>query len=283
MHVISQLLASVILLIAATLCYGNSSQSQTPIKTLRVLFVGNSLTYSNDLPSIVEALAEVSGQKRPATRAIVFGGFSLEDHWNQGDARRAIARGGWDVVVLQQGPSASTEGRQSLLEYTRRFSQEIRRVGAKPALYMVWPSVERIRDFDGVSESYRLAALDAGGLLFPVGEAWRSAWRRDPTLKLYSPDGLHPTAAGSYLAALVIYEQLYGQTFTGLPSELKLRTGARIKLPEEQIKLLQDAAAEANKKFAGRAALMNKWKSHTNNSPTSSSEKIVSVIERNSN
>lgn len=229
---------------------------------LRVLFIGNSLTYSNDLPSIVEALAEASGRKRPAMRAVVFANYSLEDHWNQGEARRAIARGGWDVVVLQQGPSASTEGRQSLLEYARRFAEEIRRVRAEPALYMVWPSVARIKDFDGVSESYRQAARDVGGLLFPAGEAWRSAWRRDPNLKLYSPDGLHPTVAGSYLAALVIYEQLYGQSFKGLPSELKLSTGAKIKLPEDQIKLMQDAAAEANKKFGSRAALMEKCKSH---------------------
>jgi hypothetical protein len=201
--------ACVLALIAATLC--NSSAGQESGKALRVLFIGNSLTYSNDLPALFEAMAEASGQKRPACRAIVFGGFSLEDHWNQGGARQAIAQGGWDVVVLQQGPSASTEGRQSLLEYTRRFSQEIRRAGARPALYMVWPSADRKQDFDGVVESYRQAAKNVEGLLFPVGEAWRGAWRLDPKLKLYSPDRLHPTLAGSFLAALVIYEQLYGK------------------------------------------------------------------------
>ncbi|HEX8652396.1 MAG TPA: hypothetical protein VF708_16395 [Pyrinomonadaceae bacterium] len=218
----------------------------------RVLFIGNSLTYSNNLPSIVEAFAEASGQKQFAFRVVVFGGFSLEDHWNQGDARQAIKEGGWDVVVLQQGPSASTEGRQSLLEYARRFSQEINRVGAKPALYMVWPSVQRMQDFDGVSASYRQAAEETDGILFPVGEAWRAAWRRSPKLKLYSPDGLHPTIAGSYLAALIIYEQMYGQSPVGLPFTLKLRSGGKIELTAEQARLMQEAAAEANKKFGRR-------------------------------
>lgn len=242
----------VISLIAAALCAGSTVKHQGSTQPLRVLFIGNSLTYSNNMPAIVEALADAAGQKRLAFRAVVFGGFSLEDHWTQGDARQAIAQGGWDVVVLQQGPSASTEGRQSLLEYARRFAQEIRRAGARPALYMVWPSISRRQDFDGVAESYRQAAEDAGGLLFPVGEAWRAAWRHDPKLKLYSPDGLHPTVAGSYLAALVIYERLYEKTVVGLPSKLKLRSGAEIELPGEQARLMQEAAAETNRKFGQR-------------------------------
>jgi hypothetical protein len=241
--------ALVTLLIAATLCCANSSQSQDSARPRRVLFIGNSLTYYNDMPSMFEALVEATGHTRPTVRRVVSGGFSLEDHWNQGEARQLIAQGGWDVVVLQQGPSASAEGRQSLLEYARRFAQEIRRIGAKPALYMVWPSLERKGDFDGVVESYRQAAKDVEGIIFPVGEAWRAAWKRDPKLELYSPDGLHPTVAGSYLAALVMCEQLYGQTVTKLPSKLKLRTGAKFKLPAKQVKLLQAAASDANRKF----------------------------------
>jgi len=239
--------AAVALLLFAPGGAGNLKGQAQP-KSLRVLFIGNSLTYTNDLPALVEALAEASGAARPVCKAIVAGGYSLEDHWNQGAARKAVAQGGWDVVVLQQGPSASPEGRRSLLEYARRFAQEIRRAGAQPALYMVWPASNRKGDFDGVAESYRLAAADAKGMLFPAGAAWRAAWKRDPTLKLYSEDGLHPTAAGSYLAALTIYKELYKQTPLGLPASLKLRGGTRIDIPAEQARVLQEAAAEAGEK-----------------------------------
>lgn len=242
----------VLALLAVPLCAGDSVAGQGAPPELRVLFIGNSLTHANDLPAMVEALADASGQKHFAYRAVVFGGFSLEDHWQQGEARQAIAQGGWDVVVLQQGPSASPEGRKSLLEWTRRFAQEIRRRGARTALYMVWPAVDRKQDFDGVAESYRQAATEVAGLLCPVGEAWRGAWRREPNLKLYSPDGLHPTVAGTFLAALVIYEQLYGQAVGPLPAELKLRTGAKLELPTELVKLMQAAAAEANQKTGRR-------------------------------
>lgn len=236
-----------LLLIALVICFGSGFHARASTKKLRVLFIGNSLTYYNHLPSIVEALTEASGQNGFAFRMIAFPNFSLEDHWNQGEALRSIRQGGWDVVVLQQGPSVSAEGRQGLLEYARRFAEEIKRFGAKPALYMVWPFSGKSPNFDGVAESYRQAANAVQGLLFPVGEAWRAALKRDPQLGLYTNDGLHPTIAGSYLAALVIYEQLYGRSPVGLPSKLKVSPGDDIALPIEQTRLMQEAAAEANK------------------------------------
>jgi hypothetical protein len=232
-------------------CGSAISTAQKSSDELRVLFIGNSLTYTNDLPAIVAALAEATKQKRFIYESIAFPDFSLEDHWNRGAARQTIAKGKWDFVVLQQGPSALPESRALLIEYARRFAAEIRSRGAKPALYMVWPSVGRFGDFDRVSESYRLAADEVKGALLPAGEAWRAAWRRDASLKLYSPDGLHPSQAGSYLAALVIYEQLYGPSPVGLPSRLQIRskTISKIEIPTTQADLLQQAAAEANAKF----------------------------------
>jgi hypothetical protein len=98
-----------------------------------------------------------------------------------------------------------------LIESTRRFDREIRKVGASTALYMVWPSRARRGDFGGVSASYSAAAKAVSGVLIPAGDAWREAWALDATLPLYGPDGLHPSTIGTYLAALVIYQQLTGQ------------------------------------------------------------------------
>src|SRR5581483_7906932 len=90
---------------------------------VRVLFIGNSLTAANDLPAVLQQLAVAA--HRPLTcRAVAFGGYSLEDHWNHGEARRAIAEGGWSFVVLQQGPSALPESRVLLVEYARRFAAD---------------------------------------------------------------------------------------------------------------------------------------------------------------
>ncbi len=238
-------------LILTSLAVVCTSNANAQPQELRVLFIGNSLTYSNDLPAIVAALAEASQQKRFLYKTIALPNFSLEDHWNQGDAQKAIANDKWDVVVLQQGPSGLPESRESLLEYTRRFAKLIRAVGAKPALYQVWPSAVRRSDFPRVLESYKLAAEEVRGLLLSVGTAWRAAWKRDAKLALYAEDQFHPSAMGSYLAALVLYEKLFEKSPLGLPANLKLRSKmlAKIALSKEQADLLQAAAMEANKQF----------------------------------
>ena len=62
---------------------------------------------------------------------MVVGGFSLEDHWNQGTAQRRIAEGGWSVVVLQQGPSSLPESQVDLRAWTARFDAVIRTHGSE--------------------------------------------------------------------------------------------------------------------------------------------------------
>jgi hypothetical protein len=185
---------------------------------LRVLFIGNSLTAWNDLPAMFAALAAGGGHERPVTRTIAVGGFSLEDHWNQGNARTAIAEGTWDFVVLQQGPSALPESRRLLVDYTRRFGEIIRKAGGTPALYAVWPSRSRQSDFASVGTSYGAAARAVNGKLLAAGTVWQTVLRDHRDIALYSEDGLHPTRAGTYLAALVIYRGLYDAPLDNLPT-----------------------------------------------------------------
>jgi hypothetical protein len=207
---------------------------------LRLLFIGNSLTYTNDLPALVAAIGRANG-RTVAHELVASPDLSLEDHWQQGDARRAIARGGWHLVVLQQGPSALPESRALLVSYTRRFAAEIRKAGASPALFMVWPAQARRGDFPGVSRSYTAAADAVSGVLLPVGNAWREAWRHDSRLALYGPDGFHPSPLGSRLAALVIYQAATGQPPAVLPFD---------GLTEPQATILRQAA---NAAIAARA------------------------------
>jgi hypothetical protein len=204
-------------------------------RLLRLLFIGNSLTSTNDLPGMLEALSRTAGGPRVDCESVAFPNYSLEDHWNRGDAAKAIARGGWRTVILQQGPSALPESQVLLREYTRMFDANIRRVGAKTALYMVWPFSTRRGDFDGVKASYQAAARDVGGLFLPVGEAWRAVWRRDAKISLYGPDGFHPAPEATYLAALVIYQRLMGTLPAAMPSSMRI-------VPERAAVLRQAAA-----------------------------------------
>ena len=116
----------------------------------------------------------------------------------------------------------------------------------------MWPLASHQFDFDRVNESYTLAAADVNGMLFPVGEAWRAAWRRNPNIALYSSDGLHPTVSGSYIGALVITSMLLDRSPVGMPTRLRLRSGATINIATAEATILQQAAAEAIEKFGKR-------------------------------
>jgi len=215
-------------------------------QSLRLLFIGNSYTYFNELPALVKALGDSAGLHLEV-ESVTFGGVSLEDHWQEGTARARLAASRWDIVVLQQGPSSRPESRVLLLDYATRFNEEIRQAGGQPAFYSVWPAQSRPQDYDGARDSYALAADSLDGMLFPASEAWRAAWRRDGSLALYGPDGLHPTRLGSYLVGLVMVGELTGRSPVGLPARVEVggAAGYTLDVPAGTARRLQDAAAEA--------------------------------------
>jgi len=174
----------------------------------RILFIGNSLTYTNDLPAMVCGLARFRGFSATC-ESVTFGGFDLRDHLQAGSAVRKLAAEKWSIVVLQQGPSSLDESRVLLRQWTAEFDPKIRAAGARPALYAVWPAEENFDSFVRAGESYRLGAQDVGGMLFPAGTAWLAALKLDAGLPLYGPDRFHPSRLGTYLAALVFHRCIW--------------------------------------------------------------------------
>ena len=219
--------------VAALVVGGPAGGSGT--STVRVLFVGNSLTAANDLPAMVAALGQRTGTPiEYETRAP--GGFSLEDHWKLTDVADTIAKGHWDWVVLQQGPTSLPESLANLEEYAPLFADAARAAGGRPALYMVWPEKYRIPVFDQVVANYMTAARDSGSVILPAGLAWWRAIQSHPGFPLYGRDGFHPNRLGTYLAAITIYARISGRSPIGLP-----RLGVR----EKNAKIAQRAAAAA--------------------------------------
>lgn len=190
----------------ALLLTGGAAQAEAP--ELRVLFVGNSLTETNDLPAVVASMAQRAG-KAIQVGAITLPGASLEDQWKDGRARQALATRSWDVIVMQQGPSALPESQVDLRRWAIRWADEARAVGTRPALLTVWSESYRRAVLTEVIASYRRAAQATNAELLPAGAAWRLAWRCEPRLPLYGRDGFHPSALGTYTAALVVYGRLF--------------------------------------------------------------------------
>ena len=228
-----------ILLLAA----GLAVAQPVPARATRILFVGNSLTYTGELPARLSRLAGDMG-KPAEVDSVAFSDFSLADHWSDGRALAAIRKGGWDVVVLQQGTSARDDSRDELVEFARRFAAEIRKAGAKPALYMTWPTQDRARDFPAAIQSWRFAATSVDALLLPVGEAWLRTIMKDKRTRLYS-DSLHPSSLGVDLAAITIYLSLFPAGPEEFTEDYIRRIEKSLGMPPRYTDAFVDAATRA--------------------------------------
>jgi hypothetical protein len=235
---------TLLILLAALVCLPSAASSApTAAKPpLRVLFIGNSLTSWHNLPGYVASLAKRTGDSAFRYRMIAPPAVGLEDHWRIPRMRRALAEQRWDVVVMQQGPSAEPESRVHLCTWTKRFADLTRSRGAKPRLLMVW-SAGRF-GLQEVIDSYAAAAAAADAPPLPAGVAWAAAWKRKPGLALHARDGLHPSKLGTYLAALVVYAGLRDVPPSGLPSSVVV-AGKRFTVSRQNAQILRAAAAEA--------------------------------------
>jgi hypothetical protein len=221
------------------------STNLTAQDTLRVLFLGNSYTAANNLPSIVSQFAQANGDV-VITDMNTPGGHSLDQHATNATSLAKISQGNWDYVVLQDQSQVPTIDyfRYNLMYPAVEDLKEIissQNLCAKTVMFMTWGrqnggmqcssngvycSVD-FEDFshmtDTLASAYTEIAEMVGAQVAPVGKAWDGALTNsttDPALVLHSGDGSHPNFSGSYLAGAVFHgliwdESPVGNTFTG--------------------------------------------------------------------
>lgn len=231
-------------------CVG-PTQPSLPDAEVRVLFIGNSLTYTNDLPGLVETVADAAGRSLEAA-SIAGPDLGLGDHWYAG-APETIRSLRPDVVVLQQGPSTLLSSRAYLVEWADSLARVATEVGAETALLMVWPPDDPRYTFQAVHDSYRVAADAVGGTFIPAGMAWVEAWAVDPGLPLYGPDGFHPAGLGSIATALTVVRTLLDQPVAGLPARIVPTAAGRpsIEIGPDVAPLLFEAVERAHDRYGG--------------------------------
>ncbi len=208
-----------------------------------MLFIGNSYTfYNGGVDAVVQALARAKGRNLECT-ASTSGGKTLEWHWEEGDARSAIARGGWDYVVLQEYSTRPIADALAMHRYARLFDAEIKNAGAKTVFYMTWARFHQPENQRVITRAYDAIAKELNALVARVGPAWERVLEQRPDLKLLTDDRSHPTPAGTYLAACVFYATLTGDSPEGLPASVKTANGKTITLDPADARVLQRGAA----------------------------------------
>jgi hypothetical protein len=209
-----------------------------------VLFIGNSLTFTNNLPGTVAALAKAAGDTIRVGE-VTLPNFAVIDHaMGMSNAIDVIKSQSWELVVLQQGPTTTAINRDTLIIATKALDPIVKAAGGRTAQMMTWPQSAFPQQFPAVRASSLAASKSVeGGMFIPAGEAWRVALERDPSINLYGPDGYHPAPLGTYLAALVIYEKVTGHDARALPRTAVV-DGVTLSLPETTVRFLQDVAHE---------------------------------------
>lgn len=207
-------------------------------RTRKVLFIGNSYIYTNDIPGLLKGLVDADGD------TIIYdsytpGGYTLEGHSTDANTLAKIKSNKWDMVILQeqsQKPSFPTS--QVAIEvypFAKKLDTLIRNNHAcsETMFYMTWgrkngdagncgfhPPVCTYAGMQAeLHKSYMQMAQDNKGVIAPVGVAWKELRDSLPTIDLYSSDESHPSVAGSYLAACVFYASIFhrnphGNSFT---------------------------------------------------------------------
>lgn len=218
----------------------SSLQGHAP-RRLRVLFIGNSYTYVNDLPAVTKQLLAARGVSLDY-EASTIGGATLEKHWSEGKALAAIRKGGWDVVILQEQSKRPFLDREAMFRSARLFQAEIKKTGARTVLYETWATKADPSEQPKLTAAYEALGRELGATVVPAGEAWKCALAAG--VALHGPDGRHPNLCGTYLAACVFVHALAGQEAAGLPLPLGKDGKPQKGLSEAQAALLQRAADE---------------------------------------
>ncbi len=174
-----------------------------------ILFIGNSLTYVNDLPSLVVKEADKM-DIRIKTEMLANSNYAIVDHWEDGYVQDEINSGLYDFVIIQQGPSSQAEGRRMLIEDGRKYAELCEKNSSQLCYFMVWPNLlYYYYTFNDVIKNHRDAAVTNDAILLPVGEVWKTHFDETNNFNYYGTDGFHPSLKGSKVAAQVIVSTLF--------------------------------------------------------------------------
>lgn len=200
--------------LVVALCLTSIACGGPSTPTVRVLFIGNSHTATNGLPDVVRDLAG-SVDRDVEVGMIAPGGAWLRDHAASAETTDLISEG-WDFVVLQEqsmAPAVANVARTESYPAALQLSTLAVGNGADIVLYMTWghlggspgigfASFESMQS--AIAETYLNFGDALGAEVAPVGAAWWWSLAERPDIMLYQDDGVHPSVAGTYLAAATI-------------------------------------------------------------------------------
>ena len=193
----------------------------------RVLFIGNSYTYVNNLPQMVADIAQSMGESMEY-HSNTPGGCTFEMHCHN-QSMTLICEGGWDFVVMQEQSQLPAFPMDSVELYVYPFAQRlvdsiyVHNPCAEPMFFMTWgrkngdtefgyPPMDTYEGMDSLLYArYMQMGEDNDASVCPVGRVWHYLRDHNAEIELYSMDESHPSMAGTYAAACAFYTMIFGR------------------------------------------------------------------------
>ncbi len=176
--------------------------------TMKLLMIGNSHTYYNDMPKILWCLLELA-RERPHITMLTAGGKDLRYHVADRDVSFNIRCGDYDMVIAQD--RASGFDADGFAEGAAALKQMADAAGSRFFLYMPWAGREQRQLQRPMTEAYHAFCRANGCLFAPAGEVFSRLLLTEPAELLYHEDGNHATPFGSYVAALTVFYTVTGR------------------------------------------------------------------------
>ncbi len=223
------------------------------MKDIRVLFVGNSHTYMNDMPYLFSQVYEKTTGRRAEVVMQAFSGRRLSWHLEEFlSLRFALMYGGFDYCVIQQGAHPFPPEEETLRDGAR-LAALCRQAGVTPVFSMTWAEKRLPENQRKMIDTYGKLHAASPSLLAPVGVVWQAMREKHPDIELYYEDGEHASPQGDLLIACALCATLTGSPDVSLPDfmldfKAKDRTGPgpHLVMDREAVKIpLDDAAGRA--------------------------------------
>ena len=183
--------------------------------------LGNSLTTANELPMMLGTLLDAD------VRVHARGGARLAEHLNPATklgakTAAALTDEQWDYVVLQEMSNGPIRYPERFRLAVGELCSRARACGARPILYATWayapecPKLEKLGISHGemhgaLHEAFVLAANSGQARMADAGTAF---FEHADKASLYASDGVHPSVAGTQLAAECLAGAVRGEGAT---------------------------------------------------------------------
>jgi len=188
--------------------------------TLRVMFIGNSYTYYNNLIQMVSLISDSVSTKLLCKKSTI-GAAKLREHWNEErdlKSKSLVEKGQFDIVIIQDHSLSALEQPDSLIYFGNKFCSLVKSKGAKPYFYNTWARKNTPETQGIINKYYNDVSTNCGAVNINVGSCWQEVIKHYPKIELYHQDGSHPSSLGTFLTALAIVKKITGELPKQLPN-----------------------------------------------------------------